>query len=48
MTLWEFTACLDGHARVNGAEDQVAPPTDEEFAAALLDFHMNAPKEWTH
>lgn len=48
MTLWEFAACVAGHARANGAEDTPPAPSGDELDAAILDFHMNAPKEWTH
>lgn len=33
MSLWEFTACTDGYARANGAEETMAPPTEAEFLA---------------
>lgn len=32
MSLWQFGACADGYAKAHGAEESVAPPTDEEHA----------------
>jgi hypothetical protein len=42
MTLWEYAACHAGVARANGAE-ATAPPTPDEFDAAVLDFARNNP-----
>lgn len=34
MSLWEYSASVDGWNKVHG-ESHVAPPTDEEFDAAV-------------
>lgn len=30
MTLWEYTACVDGLRRLNGGEDEAEPPSPED------------------
>lgn len=35
MTLWEFTACMDGWKAANQIDEQTAPPMDDDTAAAL-------------
>lgn len=30
MSLWEFTAAVDGYAKANGAEQQTAAPSYDE------------------
>lgn len=35
MSLWEFEACVAGWKRVHGAAEGPAPPTNEEFDAAV-------------
>lgn len=38
MSLWQFTACMDGWNRHHGAKDNAAmTPDDFEAAAAALD-----------
>jgi len=37
MTLAEFSACVDGWKRANGAEDRPEPPSDEKFAQMLAE-----------
>lgn len=34
MSLWEFTACVDGWNRAHG-DGKPPPPTEDEFEAAL-------------
>jgi hypothetical protein len=31
MSLWQFAACVEGWNRANGGEDEVEPPTAEEY-----------------
>ena len=35
MTLWELSACVDGWAKANGAEDKVPPPSAEEHLSMV-------------
>jgi len=35
MTIWELAACIDGFNAANTVQDQLAPPTDEEFEKML-------------
>lgn len=30
MTLWEYTACVDGLRRFNGGEEEAVPPSAED------------------
>jgi hypothetical protein len=42
MSLWEFTACVDGWNRAHG-DNKPEPPSDEEYDALLAQFdHENA------
>jgi len=31
MSLWQFSACVDGYNRAQGKEDALEAPTSEEF-----------------
>lgn len=35
MSLWEFTACIEGWAASKGAEDEAEPPSWEEHLAMV-------------
>lgn len=35
MTLWELSAAVDGWNRANGGQDELEPPSPEEFDAML-------------
>jgi hypothetical protein len=38
MSLWEFNACVAGHNKARGGEEQVAAPTPEEHDAMIRKF----------
>ena len=38
MSLWQFTACVDGWSKANGAETPAEPLSDEEHDALLAKF----------
>lgn len=31
MSLWQFSACVDGFNKANGAEEMPEPPTADEY-----------------
>jgi hypothetical protein len=43
MTMWELAVCVDGVNRSNSPEEELTPPTDEEFEKMLEDYdHLRA------
>lgn len=35
MSLWEFSACVDGYNIANGGEEEVEPPSEEQHFAMV-------------
>lgn len=31
MSLWQFSACVEGHNKAHGVEEKPAPPTEAEY-----------------
>jgi hypothetical protein len=38
LSLWEFTAAVNGWAKANGAESKPPAPTDEEHDALMAKY----------